>query len=40
MFVRLKTDYQKFLKELGETGTGLDPRDIIPDSNIANIIGL
>ena len=40
LFFRLKADYQKFLKELGETGAGLDPADIVPDSKIANIIGM
>ena len=39
-FVRLKADYQKFLKEIGETSAGLDPADIVPDSNITNIIGM
>ena len=40
LLFRLKADYQKFLKELGETGAGLDPADVVPDSNIANIIGM
>ena len=40
LLFRLKANYQKFLKELGETGAGLDPADIVPDSKIANIIGM
>jgi hypothetical protein len=37
---RLKKQYRAANERIGKTGAGLNPEDITPGSNIANIIGL
>jgi hypothetical protein len=36
----LKNGYISYLKQLGDTGAGLDPRTITKESSIANLIGM
>jgi len=40
MFLRLKKQYCATNERIGKTGAGLKPKDIMPGSEIANIIGI
>ena len=39
VYLRLKAEYSKYVKEIGATGAGLDPEEVTPGSELANLIG-
>jgi hypothetical protein len=39
LFFRLKKQYRAANERIGKTGAGLNPEDIVPGSEIANLIG-